>query len=148
MLNLCLDVCGRYLLVSSTIKPSTTDTNFSRFHWMAMTTCTQPQIQRLGDESPDSPLPDVVDPVSFKGVSFDDGGVMHCAVDTSLAYSFLFPLPLLAPSTSSVLDHNPPCCKTAPHTQSQHLAIAPHDLPPLHISDMNCYLLIAFWYGS
>ena len=56
-----------------------------------MTTRTQPQIQRLGDESPDSPLPDVVDPVLFKGVSFDDGGVTHCAVDTSLAYSSLYP---------------------------------------------------------
>jgi hypothetical protein len=100
----------------------------------------KPQVQR--DESP---LPDV-DPELFNGFSFDEGGVnTHCGVDTSS--SSLFSLPSSSTSSaSSVSDRNsPPWLETAHHSHSrshsQHLAIAPHDLPPLHVSDMN-------WHGG
>ena len=98
---------------------------------------TKAQVQR--DESP---LPDV-DPELFNGFSFDEGGVTQCAVDTSSLFSLSSSS---ASSTSSVSDRNsPPWLETAPHTHSrshsQHLAIAPHDLPPLHVSDMN-------WHGG
>ena len=47
--------------------------------------------------------------------------------------------------SSSASDRNSPWHENAPHTHSrshsQHLAIAPHDLSPLHISDAN-------WYGA
>jgi hypothetical protein len=92
------------------------------------------QVQR--DESP---LPDV-DPEFFNGFSFNEG-----AIGTSS--SSLFSLSSSsASSTSSVSDRNsPPWLETAPHTHSrshsQHLAIAPHDLPPIHVSDMN-------WHGA
>ena len=115
-----------------------TSTDFSGYDWT--TAMTKPQVQR--DESP---LPDV-DPELFNGFSFDEGGVTHYAVDTST--SSLFSLPSSSTSSaSSVSDRNsPPWLETAPHSHSrshsQHLAIAPHDLPPpLHVSDMN-------WHGA
>ena len=120
------------------INPSTastfTNTDLSGFDWTAMT---EPQVQR--DESP---LPDV-DPELFNGFSFDEGGVTHCAVDPS---SSLFSLSSSSASSASPgSDRNSPWLETAPHThsrsRSQHLAIAPHDLPPLHVSDMN-------WHGA
>ena len=104
-----------------------TNTDFSGFDWTAMT---KSQVQR--DESP---LPDVNHEL-FNEFSFE-GGVTQCAVDTSSLFSLSSSS---ASSTSSVSDRNsPPWLESAAHSRShsQHIAIAPHDLPPLHVSDMN-----------
>ena len=118
------------------VNPSAIITDFSGFDWTAMTSRTQQPQQVQRDESP---LPDV-DPELFNGFSFDEGGATtHCTVDTSS-----FSLSSSDSSTSSASDRNSPWLETA-HTHSrshsQHLAIAPHDLPPLHVSDMN-------WHGA
>ena len=93
------------------------NTDFSGFDWSSYA---HTQIQR-----DDVPLP-AVELELFNGFTFD-GGV----VDASLSSS--------ASSASSVSDHNSPWIETASHGHSQHLAIAPHDLPPLDVSstDMN-----------
>jgi hypothetical protein len=105
--------------------------DFSAFDWTSKNMNTHTQVQR--DESP---LPDV-DPELFNGFSFD-GSVPNCVVDTSISSS--------VSSTSS--DRHSPWIDIPSHghthtrSHSQHLAIAPHDLPPLDLSssDMN-------WHG-
>jgi len=126
------------------INPSATtpfsNTDFSGFDWTAMP---KPQVQR-----DDSPLPDV-DPGLFNGFSFDEGGVTHthCAVDTSSSSLFSLSSSVTSSASSAASDRNsPPWLETtAPNahsrSHSQHMAIAPHDLPPLHVSDMN-------WHGG
>ena len=112
----------------------TGNNEFGGFDW------TRPQqVQR--DESP---LPDV-DPELFNGFSFDHHQHPSTAVEESSLFSSL---PSSTPS-STISDrnsHSPPWLGStaAAHThsrshsqqQQQHLAIAPHDLPPLHV-DMN-----------
>jgi hypothetical protein len=118
------------------INPSFTNTDFSGFDWI-------PQPQQV--QRDESPLPDV-DPELFNGFSFDEG---HAADNNATLFSSNTLSTTSTSSASSDRNPSPPWLDntaTTPHSHSrshsQHLAIAPHDLPPLHVSDnMN-------WHGA